>query len=71
MLVLKKRFPFSKKINYICVKTSHMNHYRLIEQAWENRALLQEETTNGIREVIDYLTSKNYVLLNLVVKDGK
>ena len=28
----------------------------IIEQAWENRALLQEETTtNAIREVIDLL----------------
>ncbi len=32
------------------------NLQTLIEQAWENRALLQEETTtNAIREVIDLL----------------
>jgi 2,3,4,5-tetrahydropyridine-2-carboxylate N-succinyltransferase len=57
MLVLLKRFLF-KKINYICVKLSHMNPLQtIIEQAWENRALLQEETTtNAIRELLSYLT---------------
>jgi hypothetical protein len=54
MLVLLKH-SFSKKSNYICVKLSNMNHY-IIEEAWENRALLQEETTtNAIREVIELL----------------
>jgi 2,3,4,5-tetrahydropyridine-2-carboxylate N-succinyltransferase len=26
----------------------------IIEQAWENRALLQETTTDAIREVMNY-----------------
>jgi 2,3,4,5-tetrahydropyridine-2-carboxylate N-succinyltransferase len=34
----------------------------IIEQAWENRALLQETTTtDAIREVIELLDTGNYV----------
>jgi 2,3,4,5-tetrahydropyridine-2-carboxylate N-succinyltransferase len=34
----------------------------IIEQAWENRALLQETTTtDAIREVIELLDTENYV----------
>lgn len=41
------------------VNSNAMNHLQeIIEQAWENRALLQEEkTTTAIREVIDLLDS--------------
>lgn len=58
---------FSKKCVYICspgatrptgdIKPYTMNELRsIIEQAWDNRALLQEEkTTTAIREVINLL----------------
>jgi 2,3,4,5-tetrahydropyridine-2-carboxylate N-succinyltransferase len=51
-LLLVKKPIFAKKI-------SKMNPLQtIIEQAWENRALLQEETTiNAIREVIELLDS--------------
>jgi 2,3,4,5-tetrahydropyridine-2-carboxylate N-succinyltransferase len=43
----------------------------IIEQAWENRALLQEETTTkAIREVIELL-DVNYELLNQKETHGK
>lgn len=45
---------------YICSKEKHyMNNLKtIIENAWENRALLQEETTqNTIRKIIDLLDS--------------
>jgi hypothetical protein len=44
----------------------------IIEQAWENRALLQETTTtDAIREVIELLDTENYVLPSQLAKDGK
>jgi 2,3,4,5-tetrahydropyridine-2-carboxylate N-succinyltransferase len=44
----------------------------IIEQAWENRALLQETTTtDAIREVIELLDTGNYVLRSQLAKDGK
>jgi hypothetical protein len=56
---IEKTFPFSKIQLYLCKIITHESITTIIEQAWENRALLQEETTtNGIREVIDYLTSE-------------
>lgn len=43
--------------NYICIKIFKMKILQtIIEQAWENRELLQQsETTNAIREVVDLL----------------
>ncbi len=59
MLVISKQTGFKKKSIYICKKFKNMSQLQtIIEQAWENRALLQEETTtNAIREVIELLDS--------------
>lgn len=51
-LILLKKHIFAKKITKMSALQT------IIEQAWENRALLQEETaTNAIREVIELLDS--------------
>jgi 2,3,4,5-tetrahydropyridine-2-carboxylate N-succinyltransferase len=59
MLLLRKSVPFLKNRIIFVQKLSHMNPLQtIIEQAWGNRALLQEETTtNAIREVIELLDS--------------
>jgi 2,3,4,5-tetrahydropyridine-2,6-dicarboxylate N-succinyltransferase len=59
MLVLLIQSCFQKKSNYLCKKLLKMNQLQtIIEQAWDNRALLQEETTiKAIREVIELLDS--------------
>ncbi len=56
----KNRIIFAKNI-------FNMNELQtIIEQAWENRALLQETTTtDAIREVIELLDAGNFVLQNL------
>ena len=56
MLVLQKQTSFLKN-PFIFVKKFKMNPLQtIIERAWENRALLQEETTTtAIRAVIDLL----------------
>jgi 2,3,4,5-tetrahydropyridine-2-carboxylate N-succinyltransferase len=43
----------------------------IIEQAWENRALLQEETTKTIREVIELLDSGKLRVAEPKVMHGK
>lgn len=49
-------FDFTQ-MRYLCQKFKHMSSLQtIIEQAWENRALLQETaTTDAIREVIELL----------------
>ena len=48
-----------RKRFYLCAKSNDMNNLQpIIEQAWNNRALLQDETTiKAIRDVIELLDS--------------
>lgn len=48
-----------RKRFYLCAKSNSMNNLQpIIEQAWDNRALLQDETTiKAIRDVIELLDS--------------
>lgn len=56
MKLLKSTFSNYSK-NYLCTKLSKMENLQIIiEQAWENRELLQQsETTTAIREVVNLL----------------
>ena len=56
MKPLKSTFSNYSK-NYLCTKLSKMENLQIIiEQAWENRELLQQsETTTAIREVVNLL----------------
>jgi hypothetical protein len=70
-----KLFSIPKTIKFskitIMLKIIKMNALQtIIEQAWENRVLLQEETTKTIREVIALLDQVRSVLLSLKETHG-